>query len=122
MTGLRFLPAFALTLALLAGPSALSAAEKLRLSGNVAQANLVRQTPPVYPPEAKHNHIQGLVRIDIEIGTDGSVTRLTVVSGSPELTEAALTAVSTWLYRPFLLNGEPVEVSTSVDVNFTLVP
>ena len=64
--------------------------------------------------------IQGTVRLDALIATDGTVTGLKVVSGHPLLVKAALEAVERWRYRPTLLNGQPVEVETEIDVNFAL--
>jgi protein TonB len=74
----------------------------------------------VYPPEARQARIQGLVRFDVLIGPDGHVTNLTLVSGHPLLVPAAQEVVKDWVYKPTLLNGQPVEVQTQIDVNFTL--
>jgi protein TonB len=91
------------------------------VGGNVQSANIVHKVQPVYPPEAKENHIQGLVRFTVVIGKDGSVQHVTLVSSpDPLLTKAAQDAVQQWVYRPTLLNGDPVEVLTTVDVLFTL--
>ena len=84
------------------------------------QANLIRKITPVYPPLAKQARIQGQVRFTAIIGKDGSIQNLQIVSGHPLLVPAAQDAVRQWLYRPTLLNGEPVEVITQIDVNFTL--
>jgi protein TonB len=96
------------------------AAQRIRIGGNVQAANLVHQVVPVYPPEAKRDRIQGVVRLEVEIGADGNIQSAQVVSGPSELVAAARTAVLQWVYRPTLPNGEPVEVLTTVDVNFTL--
>ena len=82
----------------------------------------MNKVPPIYPVEAKQNHIQGVVRFTVIIGKDGVVKSVTLVSGDPLLAEAAKAAVEKWVYRPTLLNGDPVEVVTQVDVNFTLLP
>jgi protein TonB len=95
-------------------------AQRIRIGGNVQAANLVHQVVPVYPPEAKRDRIQGVVRLEVEIGADGNIQSAQVVSGPSELVAAARTAVLQWVYRPTLPNGEPVEVLTTVDVNFTL--
>ena len=84
------------------------------------QAKLIRQPKPVYPPLAKQARIQGVVRFNAVIGKDGTIQNLKVVSGHPLLVPAALEAVKQWVYQPTLLNGEPVEVVTQIDVNFTL--
>ena len=83
-------------------------------------ASLIRKITPVYPPLAKQARIQGVVRFTAIIGKDGTIQNLQLVSGHPLLVEAARQAVSQWQYKPTLLNGEPVEVVTQIDVNFTL--
>lgn len=94
--------------------------QRIRVGGNVQQANLIRKVTPNYPPLAKQARIQGTVRFTAIIGKDGSIQNLQLVSGHPLLVPAAQDAVKQWLYRPTLLNGEPVEVITQIDVNFTL--
>ena len=74
----------------------------------------------MYPPLAKQARIQGTVRLQAIIAKDGSVVQLEVISGHPLLQQSALQAVSQWKYRPTMLNNEPVEVVTTVDVVFTL--
>ena len=73
-----------------------------------------------YPPLAKQARIQGTVRFNAVIGKDGTIQNLTLVSGHPLLVPSATEAVHQWVYQPTLLNGEPVEVVTQIDVNFTL--
>jgi protein TonB len=90
------------------------------VGGNVQQAMLVSQPRPVYPPLAKQARISGTVRFTAIIGRDGSIQNLTLVSGHPLLVQSATEAVKQWRYKPTLLNGEPVEVVTQIDVNFTL--
>jgi protein TonB len=97
-----------------------AAPQRIRVGGNVQAANLVSQQRPVYPPLAKQARISGTVELSAIIGRDGRVQDLKVVKGHPLLVQAALDAVKNWVYRPTLLNGEPVEVSTTIDVNFTL--
>lgn len=94
--------------------------QRIRVGGNVQQAKLVRQPKPSYPPLAKQARIQGTVKFNAIIGKDGTIQNLTVVSGHPLLVPSALEAVKQWVYQPTLLNGEPVEVVTQIDVNFTL--
>ena len=84
------------------------------------QAKLVRQPRPVYPPLAKQARIQGVVKLSAIIAKDGTIQHLEVISGHPLLIPSALEAVKQWVYQPTLLNGEPVEVVTQIDVNFTL--
>ena len=94
--------------------------QRIRVGGNVQQAMLIRQPKPVYPPLAKQARIQGVVRLNAIIGKDGTIQNLQVASGHPLLVPSALDAVKQWVYKPTLLNGEPVEVITQIDVNFTL--
>jgi TonB family protein len=94
--------------------------KRIRVGGNVQAANIIQKLTPVYPAEAKANRVQGTVRFTVIIGKDGTVKSLTLVSGDPVLAQAAKDAVQKWVYKPTLLNGDPVEVMTQVDVNFTL--
>lgn len=94
--------------------------QRIRVGGNVQAANLVHQIAPVYPPLAKQARIQGTVRFTAVIGKDGTIQNLELVTGHPLLVPAAQTAVKQWLYKPTRINGEPVEVVTQIDVNFTL--
>lgn len=94
--------------------------KRIRLGGQVEQAKLIFHPNPEYPPLAKMARIQGTVRLEAVISKDGTIQDLKAVSGHPLLVKAAVDAVSRWRYQPTLLNGEPVEVVTEVDVNFTL--
>ncbi len=94
--------------------------QRIRVGGNVQQAKLLRKPMPVYPPLAKQARIQGTVKFTAVIGTDGSIRNLQLISGHPLLVPSAQEAVKQWAYQPTLLNGEPVEVITQIDVNFTL--
>jgi TonB family protein len=91
---------------------------KVRVSSGVAQGLLIHQVNPVYPGEARKNHIQGDVILRTTIDREGNVADLKVVSGEPILADAAVEAVKQWKYRPYLLNGEPVEVETQVLIKF----
>jgi TonB family protein len=93
---------------------------RITVGGNVQQANLISQPKPVYPPEAKQAHISGVVHLQAVIGKEGNIINLTVISGHPLLIPSAMEAVRQWVYRTTLLNGEPVEVVTQIDVNYTL--
>jgi TonB family protein len=95
-------------------------AKRIRLGGTAEQANLVTKVMPVYPPLAKQTHMQGKVVLNALIDREGKVKGLELVSGEPLLADAAVDAVKQWVYRPVLLNGDPVEVITRIDVNFTL--
>ena len=93
---------------------------RIRVGGNVQSVRIVKKVTPVYPPLAKQARIQGIVVLSVIIGKDGKVQNITVDSGHALLVQPALDAVRQWEYQPTLLNGEPVEVSTTVEVNFTL--
>ncbi|HET8925162.1 MAG TPA: energy transducer TonB [Candidatus Acidoferrum sp.] len=92
----------------------------LRVGGNVQAARIVNRVQPVYPPLARQTRISGTVRLHAIIGKDGTIQQLEVMSGHPLLQQAALDAVRQWRYQPTLLNGEPVEVDTTIDVIFSL--
>jgi len=92
----------------------------IRLSREEVSSRLIDKVTPPYPPEAKAARIQGIVSLAVRIGKDGHVIDVTVISGHPLLVQPAVEAVRQWLYRPTLLNGNPVEVETQVDVSFTL--
>ena len=83
-------------------------------------AQVLSKVTPVYPPEAKKARIQGKVVLNAVIGKAGHVENLKVVSGPNELQQSALDAVRQWTYKPFLLNGEPIEVKTTISVIYTL--
>jgi tetratricopeptide (TPR) repeat protein len=101
-------------------PSGTGTPERIRVGGMVQQANLVTKVDPVYPPLAQQARISGTVRFTAIIGKDGRIVNLQLVSGHPLLVAAALDAVNQYIYRPTLLNGNPVEVITQVDVIFSL--
>jgi periplasmic protein TonB len=94
--------------------------QRVRVSQGVSQGLLIHKVQPTYPPLARQARIQGSVILQALIGKDGTIQNLHVVSGHPMLTNAALEAVKEWRYKPYFLNGEPVEVETTINVNFTL--
>jgi len=100
--------------------ASISMTNGIRVGANVQVANLIRKVVPLYPPDAKAARIQGVVSFTATIGSDGSVTNLQLISGHPLLVPSAMQAVKQWLYKPTLLNGQPVEVITQIDVNYTL--
>lgn len=89
-------------------------------SEGVMEGQLIHQVEPKYPQIARDMHLSGAVHLRAIIGTDGTIRDLEVLSGNPILTRAAVDAVRQWRYRPTLLNGAPVEVETSITVNFVL--
>ena len=94
--------------------------QRVRVSQGVSQGLLIRRVQPNYPPLAKQARIQGQVVLQAEISKDGTIQNLQLISGHPMLAPAAIEAVKQWRYKPYLLNGEPVAVETTVLVNFSL--
>lgn len=84
------------------------------------EGNLIRRVQPEYPPLARQARIQGVVVLQAVISKDGTIENLVVLNGHPMLVRAALDAVQRWRYRPYYLNGQPVEVETQITINFTL--
>lgn len=99
-------------------PAASQRPLKLKVSQGVMDGIKIYDLPPRYPPAARQKHIQGEVVLRATIGKDGLIHNLQVVSGPVELVQAAVGAVQQWRYRPYLLEGEPVEVETIVRVQF----
>jgi TonB family protein len=97
---------------------------RLRLGGDVQAAKLITKVQPLYPVTAKTAGIQGTVILHAVIGLDGRPLSLRVMNKDvdPDLARASVEAVNQWRYQPTLLNGEPIEVDTTIKVNFTLAP
>ncbi len=91
-----------------------------RVSGGVMAGSIVTKVQPVYPSDAKSAHITGSVIMHAIIGTDGAISSLEVISGPAELRDSALEAVRQWIYKPYLLNGVPTEVDTTITVNYSM--
>jgi TonB family protein len=91
-----------------------------RVSGAVIAGNILTKVQPIYPQEAKDNKVAGSVVLHAIIGKDGTIRSLQVVSGPEVLAKAAFEAVKQWAYKPYLLNGDPTEVDTTITVNFSL--
>lgn len=94
--------------------------KRIKVGGQVQAAMLISQPKPVYPPLARSARVQGHVILAAVISKQGTIEGLAVISGHPMLIPAALEAVRQWRYKPTILNNEPVEVDTTIDVNFTL--
>ena len=92
----------------------------IAVSKGAQLARLIRQVKPIYPVIAQQTRVSGTVLLTGVISKDGTIRNLQVISGNPLLVKAAVDAVSQWIYRPTLLNGEPVEVSAPIEVNFIL--
>jgi protein TonB len=101
-------------------PAPDSSHKRIRQGGMVEAAKLISRPEPIYPDLARQAGIQGDVVLHAIIGTDGRILELRVVTGSPLLVRAAVDAVQQWRYRPTLLDGEPVEVETTITVTFIL--
>lgn len=94
--------------------------QRIRISAGVTRGLLIHRVEPAYPPLAKAARVQGDVVLTAIIDANGQITNLQLVSGHPMLVPAAITAVRQWRYKPYLLNGQPVEVETTITVIFTL--
>src|ERR1700682_389489 len=103
-----------------APPPPKPAQQRIRQGGSVQAALLVNKVQPVYPPLARQTRISGTVRLHALISKSGTVESLEGISGHPLLVRAAMDAVQQWKYKPTLLNGDPVEVDTTIDVIFSL--
>jgi len=94
--------------------------KRMRVASRVAEANLIHDVPPQYPTEAGRARIEGTVVLMAVIGTDGTVKDVRIESGLPLLAQAAIDAVKQWRYKPYVINGEPVEVDSRITINFNL--
>ena len=94
--------------------------QRIRVSAGVSSGLLVKKVAPEYPPDARAALVQGVVVLSATIDKQGNVSKLELVSGDTMLAPAAMEAVRQWKYRPYLLNGEAVEVETTIQVNFVL--
>jgi protein TonB len=101
-------------------PPKVATPTKVRVSSGVVAGNKISGPNPTYPQIARTARIQGQVVLQATISKQGTIENLQVISGHPMLTQAALDAVRQWKYKPYLLSGEPVEVDTTITVNFTL--
>jgi periplasmic protein TonB len=97
-----------------------TAPQRVKQGGNVTAASILNQTRPVYPALARQARIQGNVVLHAIIDKEGKVAQLEVISGHPLLVQSALDAVKQWRYKPTQLNGDPVEVDTTITVTFTM--
>ena len=106
---------------LIAAPGAqLPAPQRIKVGGNVQAAMVLTRVQPVYPDLAKQARVEGVVHLAVIIAKDGTIQEIHSLGGPALLIMPAMDAVKQWVYRPTLLNGQPVQVETTVDVNFTL--
>jgi TonB family protein len=101
-------------------PAPAVAKQRVQVESTLQAAKLIKKITPIYPPLAKQARIQGVVHFKATIGKNGNVENLDVTGGAPLLRQAAIDAVKQWVYRPTLLDGQPVEVVTAIDVLFNL--
>jgi protein TonB len=101
-------------------PPKAAAPARIKQGGAVTAASIVTQTKPAYPPLARQARIQGVVVLRAIIDKEGKVAQLEVISGHPLLVQSAMEAVKQWRYKPTQLNGDPVEVDTTIQVTFTM--
>ena len=94
--------------------------QRIKVGGNVQAAMVIKKVQPIYPQLAKSARVSGVVHLAAVIAKDGTIQELHSLGGPALLIQAAMDAVKQWVYKPTLLNGEPVEVQTTIDVNFTL--
>jgi TonB family protein len=102
------------------GTSARPVLQTLNVSQGVSQGLLIKKIQPSYPSNALRMHVEGAVQLLATIGKSGNITAVKTLSGEPALARAAVDAVKQWKYKPYYLNGEPVEIQTQVTVNFKL--
>jgi protein TonB len=98
----------------------LAAPNRVKVSSGVTQGLLMHQVKPEYPPVARNSRVEGTVVLAAVVGKDGKVKDVRVISGQPMLAQAAERAVRQWKYKPYMLNGQPVEIDTTINVNFKL--
>jgi len=101
-------------------PPKAAAPSRIKQGGQVTAASIITQTRPLYPALARQARIQGNVVLHAIIDKEGKVAQLEVISGHPLLVQSALDAVKQWRYKPTQLNGDPVEVDTTITVTFTM--
>jgi protein TonB len=89
-----------------------------RISQGVSDGLLIKKVQPIYPAQALQMHVEGTVVLQASIGKDGNIRNVKVLSGSPILVRAASDAVKQWKYRPYTLNGQPVEIDTQISIAF----
>jgi TonB family protein len=101
-------------------PDAMLVPQRIDASAGVTQGHLLSKTSPSYPPAARSAGVSGTVVLQAVIGLDGHIEELRVISGPLILQQAAIDAVRAWVYKPFLVNSEPVEINTTINVVFAL--
>jgi protein TonB len=98
----------------------ISAPQSLRVSQGVVEGLLIKKVPPVYPRQAIQMHVQGAVQLQAMIDRQGRISSVKVLRGDATLAKAAVDAVNQWRYKPYFLDGQPVDIQTQITVNFKL--
>jgi len=93
---------------------------RVRVSQGVMKSLILKKVDPKYPKEARNQHIEGAVIMGIVIGKTGDVSELRVISGNELLVPSAVEAAKQWKYRPYLFNGQPVEIESQITINYQL--
>jgi TonB family protein len=106
----------------IARKAAAASGSKELQEGEVSDSRLIHRVEPQYPPEASAQKIQGMVTLDLQIGSEGAVHNIAVVDGNPVLAQAAVEAVRQWRYQPYVVDGRPAEMQTRVRIRFRLPP
>jgi len=94
--------------------------QMLRISQGVSQGLILKRVQPIYPPQGMQMRLEGTVELQANISKTGNITGIKQLSGQAILGRAAMDAVRQWKYKPYYLNGEPVEVQTQITVKFKL--
>ena len=94
--------------------------QTLNISQGVSQGLLIKKVAPSYPANSLRMRVEGTVQLLATISKDGDISHIKVLSGESQLAKAASDAVKQWKYKPYLLNGEPVEIQTQITINFRL--
>ena len=116
--GIRFIPDWSESSANDVGSEANSVSRRVRISSGVLYSNQTKWLEPNYPDSARRDRVRGGVIVSLVVGTDGAVKRIYVLEGNPALTQSAIEAMRDWRYKPYVLNGRPVEVDSVAWVEF----
>ena len=103
-------------------PQSAATADPVHVAAGAIAGSVVFRVNPIYPPDAKANRIQGAVVIEVIIGKDGAIQNINSVTGPEILQQSALDAIRQWIYKPYVLNGQPVEVQSTITINYNLGP
>ncbi|MFZ0285437.1 MAG: energy transducer TonB [Terriglobales bacterium] len=94
--------------------------QTLKISQGVSQGLLIKKVAPIYPQRAMQAHLQGSVQLLATISKNGDISHVKLLNGEPVLAQAAMDAVKQWKYKPYLLDGQPMDIQTQITINFSL--